>query len=85
MGVKEDRDEINNSGWRAILRRMMTAQKPEGFIKLHPAGWMGEEVDARPAAGSGEYIYYRRGYAPLKFRNRDAADTHNEEVRNWEA
>lgn len=83
MDVKEDRDELNNTGWRGALKRLM-ATKDEGFIKLHPAGWLGEEVDERPAPGSGPYIHFQRGNPPVRYQNSTPGDQTREVLHRWE-
>jgi hypothetical protein len=83
MGIKEDRDEINNSGWRAALKHLMRT-KDEGYIKLDPAGWRGEEAAERPAPGTGPFIYFKRGYPPVRFSNSTPDDQRSEELGRWE-
>ena len=83
MGIKEDRDDFNNTGWRGALRRLM-ANKDEGFVRLDPGGWTGDEVPDRPAPGSGPFIHFRRGYPPMRYRNSTPDDQAREELRQWE-
>ena len=80
MSWREDRDEINNGGWRGLLRRAM-ATKGEVFIKLNPGEWTGELIATRPAPGSGPYIHWRQGEHIWQHTNATATDTSRQMMR----
>ncbi len=80
MSIKEDRDEFNQTGLRAILRRLMK-EKDEIFIKILDGGWRGEEITMRPAPGTGPYLHYRKGYPVLEYSNVLPTDTAFKEFR----
>lgn len=68
MGIEEDREEINATGVRGLLRQIMSRQD-EGFIREFPGGWRGEIISERPLAGSGPYLHFRRGYEIRRYSN----------------
>jgi hypothetical protein len=68
VGIKEDRDEFNNTGIRGLLKKLMR-EVDEGFIRELPGGWHGEIVFEHPAPGAGPYLHYRRGFAVLRYTN----------------
>jgi hypothetical protein len=73
MGIKEDREEFNQSGLRGLLRRLMK-EKDEAFVRILEGGWRGEEVAARPASGTGPYLHYRKGFAVIEYSNTSTGD-----------
>lgn len=80
MGVREDREEFNNSGLRGLLREVMR-NKDEAFVRVLEGGWRGAEVPERPMPGSGPYLHFRRGFPVMEFSNSSAADTSSKEFR----
>lgn len=80
MGIKEDREEFNQSGLRGLLRRLM-AEKDEAFVKILEGGWRGQEVAGRPAPGTGPYLHYRKGYAVLEYSNASIEDRSSKTFR----
>jgi hypothetical protein len=40
MGIKEDREEFNQSVLRGLLRRLMK-EKDEAFVRILEGGWRG--------------------------------------------
>lgn len=78
MSIREDREEFENSGLWGPVSRLM-AEADEGFVRILSNGWRGERVDARPPAGSGPYIHFRRGFALMKHFNEAADDDRTEE------
>ena len=80
MGVREDREEFNNTGLRGLLREVMR-NKDEAFVRVLDGGWRGTEVPERPTPGSGPYLHFRRGFPVMEFSNSSAADTSCKEFR----
>lgn len=80
VGIKEDREDFNNTGLRGLLKQIMKA-KDESFIRILPGGWRGEEVSERPAPGSGPYLHFRRGYPVLEFSNASSDDQSHREFK----
>lgn len=80
MGIKEDRDEFNNTGIRDLLKTLMR-ESEEGFIRELPGGWSGEIVSARPKPGSGPFLHYRRGYPVLRYSNASPEDNASSEFK----
>lgn len=78
MGIKEDRNDFNNTGLRGVLKKVMEKQD-EGFVRILERGWRGEEVPEMPAPGSGAYLHYVKGYPVLKYFNATANDQSFEE------
>ena len=80
MGIKEDREDFNQSGLRGLLRRLME-EKDEVFVRILEEGWRGEEVSERPAPGTGPYLHYRKGYVVMKYLNASTGDKTSKEFR----
>lgn len=80
MGIKEDREDFNQSGLRGLLRRLMK-KKDEGFVRILEGGWRGKEVPQRPAPGIGPYLHYRKGYAVMEYSNASTGDKTSKEFR----
>jgi hypothetical protein len=80
MGIREDREDFNQSGLRGLLRRLMT-EKDEAFVRILEGGWRGEEASERPAPGTGPYLHYRKGYAVIQYSNASIGDEGFKEFR----
>lgn len=80
MGIKEDREDFNQSGLRGLLRRLMK-EKDEAVVKILEGGWKGEEIVERPAPGTGPYLHYRKGYAVMEHLNTSIGDKTTKEFR----
>lgn len=80
MGVREDRDEFENTGLPGTVKQLMR-EREAGFVRIEGNGWRGTIVETRPAPGSGPYIEYRRGYPLLRYSNASVEDQRSEEYR----
>lgn len=80
MGIREDREDFNQSRLRVLLRRLMT-EKDEAFVRILDGGWRGEGVAERPAPGSGPYLHYRKGYPVVEYSNASVGDDDSKEFR----
>jgi hypothetical protein len=80
MGIKEDREDFNQSGIRGLLRRLMK-EKDEAFVRILEGGWWGKEVAERPAPGSGPYLHYRKGDAVREYSNASITEKGFKEYR----
>lgn len=80
MGIKEDREDFNQSGLRGLLRQLMK-EKDEAFVRILAGGWRGEEAQERPAPGTGPYLHYRKGYAVIEYSNASTGDNAFKEFR----
>ena len=80
MGIKEDREDFNQSGLRGLMRRLME-EKDEAFVRILEGGWRGEEAAERPAPGTGPYLHYRKGYAVMKYLNASIGDKTSKDFR----
>ncbi|MFA6147006.1 MAG: hypothetical protein WC899_02225 [bacterium] len=74
MGIKEDKEDFNETGLLGVLRKLMT-ERDEGFIKVLEGEWRGEVILERPALGSGPYLHYKKGSGVVKYRNYSVEDT----------
>lgn len=77
MGIKEDSEEFNSSGWRGLVNDIRK-EGAEGFIKIDDGGWNGERVGSPPEPGTGPYVHVAPGEGVKKFSNA------SEEDREWE-
>lgn len=80
MGIREDREEFNNTGLRGLLKQSMST-KEEGYIRVLEGGWRGVEVSERPAPGSGPFLHFRRGFPVMEFSNSHPGDVATKEFR----
>lgn len=70
MGIAEDRIELNNSGIRGIVQKLLRDQQTMYVLELE-GGRKGEIAAMKPLLGAGPFLHVRSGFPVLRYENAD--------------